>query len=440
MLPKAMIPTRRLWTLILVGVPVGSAAFAFGYPHLALAWNLLLLCLAIIDLKLVPSIEGLRLRRILDPVLSVRVPNQIRVEVENTGVEDIVARVRDEGPGRSVAAGNEFRIAIAPGRVEEHAYTIVPPERGTDYFRGTWIRQRGALGLIERQSKLNTEQPVRIYPNVLALKEFDLLRQKGRLRQLGIRKSRMRGLGMEFESLRDYSVGDDYRKIDWKASARRSKLVVRQFEQERNQAVIICIDIGRRMLSEVGGVTKLDHTLNSLLMLANAAANEHDLVGLLVYADTVRRYIPPRKGRVQIGAIIEAIHDLVAEPVETDFAAAFGYLGARYKRRSLLVNFTDLDDEEQAEGFLSAFAPISRRHLSLVARIADPSMAEMAGGLVANMNDLYFKAAGLLLTEDRKAAGMKLSTHDIHHLEAEPQNLAAELVSFYFHVKERSLI
>lgn len=440
MLPKAMIPTRRLWLLILIGIPIGAAAFGFGFPHLALAWDLLLLCLAGIDFKLVPGLSGFKLRRTHDPVLSVRVPNKIRVEMENTGLEAIAALVRDEGPGRSEAIGNEFWVDVRPGRIEERSYSIVPPERGTDYFRGTWLRQPGPLGLILKQSKLRTEQPVRIYPNVLALKEFDLLNQKGRLRQLGIRKSRIRGLGMEFESLRDYAIGDDYRKIDWKASARRSKLVVRQFEQERNQAVIICIDIGRRMLSEVAGVTKLDHTLNSLLMLAHAAANEHDLVGLLVYADTVRRYIPPKKGRAQIGAIIEAIHDLVAEPVETDFAAAFGYLAARYKRRSLLVNFTDLDDEEQADGFLSAFAPIARRHLSLVARIADPRMAEMVSGHVAKLEDLYSKAAGLILTEDRKAAGVRLSTRGIHHLEAEPQNLAAELVSFYFHVKERSLI
>lgn len=440
MLPKAMIPTRRLWVLILMGIPVGAIAFSIGYPHLALAWDLLLLSLAVIDYKLVPGLTGFKIRRAHDPVLSVRVPNQIRLEFENAGAEDISARVRDEGPGRSEAIGNEFRVEVRPGRFEERTYTIVPPERGTDFFRGTWLRQRGPIGLIEKQSRLHTEQPVRIYPNVLALKEFDLLKQRGRLRQLGIRKSRIRGLGMEFESLRDYSVGDDYRKIDWKASARRSKLVVRQFEQERNQAVVICIDIGRRMLSEVGGVTKLDHTLDSLLMLAHAAANEHDLVGLLVYADTVRRYMPPKKGRSQIGAIIDAIHDLVAEPVETDFAAAFGYLAARHKRRSLLVNFTDIDDEEQAESFLGAFAPISKRHLSLVARIADPLMAEMAGGKVTRMEDLYFKAAGLTLTEDRKAAGTRLSTHGIHHIEAEPQNLAAELVSFYFHVKERSLI
>ena len=111
----------------------------------------------------------------------------------------------------------------------------------------------------------------------------------------------MRGLGTEFESLREYAEGDDFRKMDWKASARRGKLIVRQYEQERNQCVIICLDVGRAEPSEVNGVSKLDHALDACLMLMHAAAASGDFVGLLMDADHVKRYIPPRKGRNQVG-------------------------------------------------------------------------------------------------------------------------------------------
>ncbi len=435
-----MIPTQRMWVLICLGVPLGALAFQVGAPWALLAYNLLLLSAAVTDFRICPNARNLKIRRNFDPVLSVRVANRVGVEVTNDGLEPLIGRFRDESPAGSTAERNEHAINLEAGRIAEFSYTVTPHRRGSDFFRGTFLRLRCPLGLIERQWKLNTEQPVRIYPNILALREFDLLKQRGKLRQIGIRKSRIRGLGTEFESLRDYTLGDDYRKIDWKATARRNKLVVRQFEQERNQSVILCIDVGRRMLSEVNGVSKLDHVLDSVLMLAHAVAQAGDLVGLLVYSDNVRRYIPPKKGRSQVGIIIEALHDLVAEPVETDFISAFSYLGTRYKRRSLIVNFTDLDGPDEASSFLTAFHHINRRHLALIARVGDPMLKAMAKGAIHANEDFYAKAAALFVSEDRKAAGTSLSNADIHHLEAEPQDLASELVSFYFMVKERSLL
>jgi len=245
---------------------------------------------------------------------------------------------------------------------------------------------------------------------------------------------------MEFESLRDYALGDDYRKLDWKASARRGKLVVRQFEQERNQSVVICIDIGRHMLAEVNGVRKLDHVLDALLMLTNAASLAGDFVGLLVYADTVRRYIPPRKGRNQVGIIIDAIHDLVAEPIESDPIGAFAYLASRWNRRSLLVNFTDYEDADRARDLVVAFGPMARRHLALLVRVMDPRMDEVLAKVPESVKEMYMQAAATMLLDDRRTAKSIISSARIHTVDSEPQNLASSLVSYYFMVKERSLL
>jgi uncharacterized protein (DUF58 family) len=435
-----MVPTRRFWLLAALGIPLGALAAQAGSPLFLVAYNLALVTVAWATTKLAPSGKELRVRRRFDPVLSVRTQNRVVVELENDGAEDLRGVVRDEPPPVFGATRKEFPLRLAPGRALELEYSLTPFERGSDYFRGTYLRVECPLGLVVKQLKLNTEQPVRVYPNILALKEFDLLKQQGRLREIGIRRSRLRGLGTEFESLRDYTQGDDYRKIDWKASARRGKVVVKQFEQERNQSVIICVDIGRLMLSEVYGVRKLDHALDSLLMLAHAASLAGDFVGLLVYADTVRRYIPPRKGRNQLGFIIEAIHDLVAEPVETDTAAAMSYLSAKWKRRSLLVCFTDVDDEDQARSVAQAFGPLARRHLPLVVRVSDGRLKELADRPLASLDDMYGKAAAVMLQSDRRAADAVLASAQIHSLESEPQDLAASLVSFYFMVKERSLL
>lgn len=415
------------------------AGFVKSLP-LILAYDGILVLAAFVTYRLCPSATNLRVKRRFDPVLSVRVPNHITVTLENDGLESLVGRVREEPPPGFAASKQVFPLKLAPGESTEVDYRVTPPIRGSDIFRGTYVRLLCPFGLVEREFKLPTEEPVRVYPNVLALREFDLLKQKGKLRELGIRKSRMRGLGTEFESLRDYALGDDFRKLDWKATARRGKLTIRQYEQERNQPVILCIDIGRRMLSEVNGIPKLDHALDSLLMLCHAASVAGDQVGLLVYSDRVLRYIPPRKGRNQIGFVIEAIHDLMAEPVESDPLTAFSYLASRWKRRTLIVNFTDVEDADEAKALATALSPLSRHHLLLLARVADPRLKEMVTADLTELSDLYKKAAALMLVDDRKLAGSTLDSFGVHSLESEPQDLAAALVSFYFMVKEKSLL
>jgi uncharacterized protein (DUF58 family) len=435
-----MIPTKRMWALLGVGILVAAAGAWVGAVYLGVIFDVALLIAAYVTLRLAPNEKDLHLRRRFDQVLSVRVPNRINMRLTNDGGEEMKFVLRDEVPERCRAEGNQFGVTLAAGAEKDFHYTVTPKERGDDQFQGTFLRMACPLGLVEKQIRLQTEEPVRVYPNVLALREFDLLKQQGRLKEMGIRRSRLRGLGTEFESLREYTEGDDYRKIDWKASARRSKLVVRQFEQERNQVVIVVVDIGRHMLSEVNGVRKLDHVLDSLLMLVNAAAVAGDQIGLLVYADTVRRYIPPAKGRSQVGFIIDAIHDLIAEPVESDGAAAYGYLGTRWKRRSLMVAFTDVLDADRAKEVASSLGPLSRRHLVLLARVGDPRLREILDQPVSDVSTMYQKTAARMLKTDAFEAQTLLQAAGIHTLEAEPQDLAAALVSYYFMVKEQALL
>lgn len=407
---------------------------------MAIVYNAVLFGMAWLTVRMAPSANALKVVRRFDPVLSVRVANRIDLTILNDGLEPIQARFRDEPPPDFLATKKEFDLNLDHGREVSLHYLVTPPERGGDFFRGSFVRIRCPLGLMLKEARLRTEQPIRVYPNVLALREFDLLNQRGRLSHIGVRRSRIRGLGTDFESLREYAEGDDFRKMDWKASARRGKLVVRQFEQERNQAVILCIDIGRKMLSEVGGVSKLDHTLDSCLLLAHSAAAAGDAVGLLVWADTVRRYIPPGRGRAQVGAIIEAIHDLSAEPIESDVAGAFAYLSTRWKRRSLLVGFTDAEDPDQADELARSMGPLAKRHIVVLGSVADPRLLAAATQPVDSAKSLYEKGSALTFVDGRKAAKSRLALAEIHSLDAEPQDLAAALVSFYFEVKEKGLL
>jgi uncharacterized protein (DUF58 family) len=289
------------------------------------------------------------------------------------------------------------------------------------------------------QKKIPNEQRAAIYPNVLALREYDLLKQKGHLEQMGVRRSRIKGLGTEFESLRDYNE-DDIRIVDWKASARRNKLVVKNFELERNQAVIVCFDVGRQMLAQVDGVRKLDYTLDSGLMLMYAAERMGDQIGVLVFNDMVKRWVAPRKGRLQIAAILDTIHGLHAEAVQTNYLKAISYMASRWKRRSLVVLFTDAETREDAQDVVAALGPIARRHLLFVVRVMDPRVRELQNQELTDERDMYDRASALLYARDRREAEMMLSSAGYTSIEAEPEELSAKLVNAYLRVKEFNLI
>ena len=437
---STLVPTKLFWALVALGIPlIGVATFA-GIWWFAWFYNLSLLFALFVTFRFGPNSKDLRFRRRMDAVLSVRARNRIRIELEHEGDFHLSGVVRDEIPATFFAEKPESKLSISPGHKFTYDYFLVPPERGEEYFRATFLRLNCPFGLAQKQIRLNTEQPVKVYPNILALREFQLLNQKGRLREAGVRKSRLKGMGTEFESLRDYSEGDDFRKVDWKATARKGKIIVREFEVERNQAVIICIDCGRHMMAEIGGVRKLDLVLDSILMLIQSAIVAGDNVGLLAYGADIIRYIPPKKGQRQLGVLLNSVYNLVAEPVESDPIRAFGYLATRHKRRSLLINFTAVEDRDQARDVIQSFGSFSRNHIALLANINDPRFREILRNEPDNSEDLFKFASAHFLTDERRQAASLLRTANINVLDSEPQDLAGDLVNFYLDVKARGML
>jgi uncharacterized protein (DUF58 family) len=367
------------------------------------------------------------------------VANPVRIEVENQSDMTVRLKVRDAPPADSYATDHEFEMELAPGGLKQLDYTVTPRNRGHDQFRGTYVRWLAPLGLAWVETWVPNEQKAPIYPNVRALAEYDLLKQKGHLALMGVRRSRIKGLGTEFESLREYN-DDDYRTIDWKSTARKGELVVKNFEVERNQGVIVCLDVGRHMLAEIAGRRKLDYAIDSSLMLMHAAQKMGDQIGLLMFNDVVGRYIAPKKGRAQVSAILDTVHAVHAEPVQPNYQAAFAYLSNRWKRRSLVVVFTDAENDDQAAELAASLANLRKRHLVFVVRVADPRLREVLATPIEQPTDLYRRAAAHWYFRDRKKAETRLSTAGIQSIEAEPQDLSAALVTAYLRVKELNLI
>ncbi|KAA0224982.1 DUF58 domain-containing protein [Fimbriimonadia bacterium ATM] len=398
-------------------------------------WQILIIALAIASYAMAGKAENLVVERKFDRVLSVRERNLVRVVLTNDGDDEIAFTFRDEVPPEFDAEENEFEVRLLPGERREYRYHVTPVRRGDFFFLDSFVRINGPLHLAARVVRMDTKEIVRVYPNVLALRKFDLLKQRGHLRQIGIRRSRLKGVGTDFESLREYVSGDDIRKVEWKATARRHRLMVKEYEAERNQSIVIVLDYGRLMMAEVEGVVKLDLVLDAALMLGNAAANANDMLGLLVHADRLEKWLPPARGRAQVGRVIEALHALQAVEEEPDLRGAMDYLGSRWKRRSLVVVFTEIESVDTAKDLLATLSPLARRHLCLVVTVADPKHRSMLNPAGETLYDEFIRASARLYQEERDEAKRLLNAGGVKTLDSEPQDLAADLVNFYMDVK-----
>lgn len=436
--------TPRLFRLLALGVlPLLLSAL---YPPLALLgvlWNLLVGAAVVVDfLRSSRPEEVLSARRIVDDALSVAAVNEVSVRVRNETAAPLQITVRDEPPPEwEITEGTrQIDLALVPYEVKTLRYAVTPPARGNFQFGDVYARLPGPLGLIVRQGRLPAAAEVPVLPNLRAVGDYELMLRRAHLVRTGARRTRVVGVGREFSALRDYTPDDEFRVIDWKATARRGKMTSRTFESERSQDILLLIDTGRLMRQEIAHTQKLDHVVSAALMLAHVAAEADDRVGLLTFADEARAWLPPRRGRAQVNDILDALYAARAEPLESDYRAAFRFLAARWRKRSLAVLFTDLADPESSAMLLAEIAQLARAHLVVCVVVRDPLVSGRARQMPDVPAQVYEKAVAEEVLADRRRALGILSRRGVLVVDAEPQELSAELVARYLHVKGRALL
>ena len=214
----------------------------------------------------------------------------------------------------------------------EGGYHVRPLQRGDYQFANLNLRWRGPLGLVVRQAAVEASSPVKVYPNLLDVRRYDLLLRRNRLQELGLRHTRLFGEGTEFERLREYLPDDDFRRINWKATARRNRPVTTEYQTERSQNVVAVLDIGRMMQSPVDQIAKLDYVVNAVLFLAYVATAKGDKVGLMTFADSVSQFVSPHHGRGQFYRLLEMLYGVKAQPVEPDYRQALSTLARKQRK------------------------------------------------------------------------------------------------------------
>jgi uncharacterized protein (DUF58 family) len=434
-----MLPTRRLALLAFLAALVGVVA---GYvPPLRLALFTLdaTLVLATLADALLGWGRRVEAARHVASIFSVGRRNVVTIELRNRSARALRGVVADDPIEAAEAVGNPSSFEL-PGRSEHTIrYELMPTRRGPRQFGSVVVRYTCPLGLVARQEKVPLPARVNVFPDVHAARALELLRRQGR-QDARLGSLRVRGGDTEFERLRPYQRGDEVRHVDWRASARRDDLTVRQFQAESNQNVVFAIDIGRSMRGESGGLTSVDHALNAALLAADVALRAGDRAGLMVFDEAPRRYVPPTGGRAGGRRLTRAVYDLEAGFSATDYRAAFGFLQSQIKSRSLFVVFTNLLDPRSAKELASSLRGLLPRHLPLCVLMRDTDVESLAIQPAADDADLYVRAAAAETLAWRDGLLRLLRNAGVLVLDARPTELTPELVQEYLEVKARRLL
>lgn len=433
-MPPAPLPSRRFLLLLAAAAPLFLLS-----PTLALAADAVLLLAAVADGVLAPGRRVLRVERSAPARLSLGGTGEARVVVQNSGARPARLRLTDDVPPALVREGaEEQEVTVPPGRDATLRYRLRAEERGTATLGDVHLRVSGPLGLVWVQRREPRADPVQVVPGVLEVRKYRLLGLRNRLHEAGIRNVRQRGEGGSFESLREYVRGDDPRMVDWKATARRGGLMVRQYEAERRQNVLLVIDAGRLMTQRIAGRERIDHALSAALLLADVASLHGDRVGLLVFADRVQQYIPPARGT--LSGLADALGSVQARMAEPNYPQAFTYLAGQLRRRSLLVMFTDVIDVEASGALVSHLMRAAQRHLPLAVAIRNPELEAAATAPADDEPAVFRRVAAEELLQARAHALTAMQRAGVLVADTRPQDAVPSVVNKYLEVKRGALL
>jgi len=435
--------SRRFFILLAIGfVPLSLSWNAPALRYAVLIYDIALIALALFDYftsRRLP--EELTVRREFEKRFAIGDETQIKLHFENASPRDFQMKIKDEFPPElKLSDTREASFTIEAQTAADFIYGLTPPKRGKYQFGATAVRFLSRLGLVWCQTDLGAAESVKVYPNMRRAREM-VLKALGAVSFLAVqRKAVLRGEGRDFESMRDYVRGDELRHISWTATARRSKLMTRQYQIERDQTILIALDAGRLMTGRIGDETKFDTAIHASLALMAAAARGGDNCGLMVFGRKVKKFLPPQKGIKHVDAVLEALHDLEPELIEPSYSRAFQFVSSNSKKRSFIVILTDLVDKESSRELISSLKLLRPRHLPLVVTIGDRDLNQTVSEKPNEIKDVFTQSAAEEIIHQRESALRLVETLGGLALDVTTQTLAPRLLETYLKVKERGLL
>jgi uncharacterized protein (DUF58 family) len=436
-------PSSRLlwWLAALTGFAILLGVFqALGRGPVVkldgLFWTLLCVIggLAALDAFWLWRLPSPRARRHLPGSLALGRWSEVRIEVEHDSPRSLALNLFDhgaEGPGNRFESQHQSQnLLLRAHRTAQLSYRLRPTTRGLFTFERIEVQLRSPLRLWSSRRYLPALNSARVYPDFTRLHDGQLQGVDNWLSQIGVRQRQRRGLGLEFNQLREFREGDSLRQIDWKATARQRTPIAREYQDERDQQMVFLLDCGRRMRSQDGELTHFDHALNACLLLGYVALRQGDAVGVSTFAADENRHLPPVKGASQLNLLLNHVYDLNSTRHPADYSAAIRQLLARQKRRALVVLVTNLRDEDDDQ-LLAAVKQLSRHHRVLVASLREEVLDEQRHAPVQTWQQALDYCGTVDFLNARAGLHERLIAHGIPVLDVRPGELGPQLVNRY---------
>jgi len=364
----------------------------------------------------------------------------VSVRVTNGTSRTVRIRVRPELPHQGEPNYRVFDGVMAPRRPYSATFSMSAPVRGDYAIPAVHLRVEGPLRLVRQNVAFPTDVNCRVYPDIRRVREYIVTRRMRDTTAPHLRTARIRGLGSEFESLREYEEGDDIRRIDWKATAKHRSPIVRNYEIEPYRNIQVIVDAGRLMTAGVGEGTKFDHALDAALMACGVALDGGDRAGLMLFDDSVRAFVPPRGGLGQLKTLVELVYNEQPSYRESYFQRAFVHLQTKLSKRSMILILSDVLDVEASGSLLAGVLALSRRHLVVFAALRTPEVEAVIDTPSTAVEDPPRKAVAYRLLKERTQAMARMQKGGVQVIDVRPEDLTIPLVNKYIQLREMNLL
>lgn len=434
-------PDRRLIGLAVVPMlATGTLLASDAMLALVIPLDLALLAVAGIDLMSLPARKGFSVERHTGRIASLQKRHPVTLVLANCTDRERAIQVRDDASEELHAAPEQFDQCL-PGRSRVFCeYALRPGRRGAFRLETVHLRVPSRWRLWQRFLDYPCDSTIHVYPDMQQLGQYALLARTNRLSLVGVRRTRRIGMDHDFERLRDYTLDDNHKHIDWRATARRQKLTVKDFQTSQSQRVLFLVDCGRMMTNEAAGLSLLDHALNAVLMLSYVALRQGDAVGLLAFSDEIHGFIPPRGGLVQMNRLLHATFDRFPRLVESRYDQAFRYLAAHTRKRSLVVLITNVIDEVNSSQIEQYLTNLVGRHLPLGILLRDRRMFEPLEAEHPQPDQLWQAAAAAEILAWRQQVLTDLVKKGVLVQDVFPEEMTTPLINRYLEIKARHLL
>lgn len=366
--------------------------------------------------------------------------NKVVIEFENEYAFKIRCTVIDELPFQFQERAWKRHLEIEAEHSATLTYGLTPQQRGEYHFGDINVYAKSPLRMISRRYRFEQAQAVKVYPSYIQVRKYQLLAATNRLQEAGVKKVRRLGHSLEFEQIKEYVRGDDYRTVNWAATARRGDLMVNNYTDERSQQIYCIVNKGRTMKMPFEGMTLLDYSINAALVLSNVALMRQDRAGLITFGQKLDTFIPADKKPGQQNIILEALYKQQTDFLEVDFERLFGVVRNRITHRSLLVLFTNFESIESLERELPSLKRMAHYHLLMVVFFDNTELKHLTEAPAKTLEDIYVKTIAEKFAHEKRLIIKELRKAGIIAVLTTPQNLTINAINKYLELKNRQSI